>query len=317
MVVGGKPVAGEPIGAFVIPLFNSLGELAVKLPQGRLVEMAHDRFADAIVVGHHGVFTPPAPTANQTLLDERGDPPFPRLGSECDTDSARQRLLRQGIAGHGDDLEQALTFLGQGAHPLENHPIQVEIASVGRCRQSAVGQYHADEVSHQLDDEKGIASRFTDNGFGDVLPERGHDMVPIDEVIRQGADVFVRQGTQSDDFNTRLRLDLAQQGFRDTEVAVGERTAVQNEVQGGRARLPHESPQEGEAIEIGPLKIIDENHEVVQARHAHEQIAKGAERLVAQLLGIAQGGHGVAIVGDELEPAQDGKDLGQMQDAAG
>ena len=166
---------------------------------------------------------------------------------------------------------------------------------------------------HEFDGEEWIASGFAGNGSGNMLLVHGADFSHVEERAHQRTGSFRRQWAKCDGLHARLLGEFAQQSTDGPWAVVGDRTAVHDQKQGRLARRLHQSPQQSATIAIGPLHIIDEDDHGLDARQTSQQIAEGDERLIAQLLGVAQRGHAIALLPRELEPAQDREYLGQVQ----
>jgi hypothetical protein len=85
----------------------------------------------------------------------------------------------------------------------------------------------------------------------------------------------------------------------------------------GRTWLPHQGSQQGEAVAIGPLQVIHEDHDWQGPRQMNQKLAKRNEGLIAQLLGLTQRHPEIAFVLGEFQSAQDRKDLTEVRDAIG
>ena len=72
-----------------------------------------------------------ASTTDQALLFERRNTKLPRIRTERQPGCTGQSTLGQRIAGHGNDPQKTLTFLGQIAHACQDHAVQAEGVPVG------------------------------------------------------------------------------------------------------------------------------------------------------------------------------------------
>ena len=300
-VVTSQPMAGQHVGSFGGPLFDRLGQPHVHPPQSRLIKACHHGLANTVVVGFCDIGSlAPRPT-DQALFHESRNAALPAFGSERYTRCTSKHLLWQRIAGHRDDLQHMLAFLGQAAHPFEDHPVESERATVNGHLHISFGQDTGAKVVHQFDREKRIAIRFSHSSLRNTVLDRGPHIVAVEKIGHERARVLRRQGTKGDDLEVGRFADVAEQGLG--LVAIGGGTGTGNEKQGWRPRLLDQCAQEGQAIEIRPLKIVDEDDHGLHASQMSEKLAECDEGPVAQLIGIAQRRQGVALLVHEPELA--------------
>ena len=242
---GAFPVRRHHARVGVARALEREGQLSVERAQRLGVERAERRLAHARVVRLDGVAA-----ARPARLDEVRDAqerrePCELAGRHVERD--RDRVLGEGRAGHGDELDEPLRV---GIERLDART-QRFFESHRRRRRRA----DHEDVAHDLVDEERVSARLA----GDrVDADRHFGRRPVDERARQRTRVIARQRPEV--HVPHVAREVHHEGERALRpfgrVARG-RALGRDEQQVRRVGRAYDLGEQREAVGVGPLQIVD------------------------------------------------------------
>lgn len=290
-IAGRERVADERVGgdARAAVLGEGPGEAPVAEPPPTGVEAALDRVPDPVVVGLERVVPVEAGRA-----DEVGRAQAPGgLEERLLVETGRVRGARAGAlaARRADQLEHVPRGRRQGGDALPEHLVELEgVRLAPRLR----GPAH---VPRQLLDEEGRAARLARDG------RDGRGLFARQELRRQRLGLLQREGRQGEH-----AVPYAAHG-REDRVAPRrlDRSRGAHDEQARADVGVEELLQEREAVPIGPMQVVDEEHERRALGEAREELAEGAEAAAPELLRVVRLGL-ERRGGDGLDASEDGEE---------
>ncbi len=242
---------------------------------------------------------------HETPCPQQGDELWGRVaGVRCDSDGRHG----QRAAAHGHDLEQTPRVLGQARRALSQDLVERDHAQRGHAlaiRRAMV----SGRAARQLLDQERVAARLARDARGNIL--------------RGGLARAQKRGGQATRIveRERLDLDLAYLGALGPSPAqirkkgTGRRVfrAVRRHQQDWRRRgRPHHLHEEGGAVGVAPLNVVDEDDDRVPRREGPEKLAQGAERKLPEDLRVA--GRGLRERVDPRYAPEHGKEVRERPD---
>ncbi|HZT53223.1 MAG TPA: hypothetical protein VE995_02455, partial [Gaiellaceae bacterium] len=243
--------------AFVVLAQRSFGQE----PDDRLADPVVRRLDDLPTLAHVGSY--------EARVREQGDD---LVRTRTALRGERHDFDRQGTPAYGDDLGKPASVLGEAVEPLGHELLE-------RCdAERPTGGYAPSVAANELLDEKGAAAR---------LARRG-PCHPLDERVRLAAQcrreaLGVRAVERPDGEVTHFGPVGPALAHRAQEGALARfRIAVRHrQEQRGRVRRAQELEQQARAVDVAPLRIVDEEHERSRLRERGQELAEGRERAAA------------------------------------
>ncbi len=273
-------------------------EPALMLAKPRRRELCNDRLADAVMNRLEHLLTVPQALAKEPAAaekPERGvrDREVRGLGGDRHRDRS---------AGHGDDLDQPPDSVRQGGQSVADHLLEGDPVIVRR-EDAARG------AARELLDEQGAPPRLARDGFRDrriAQPQERQRKAP--GVARpQRADRELACFGPVGPVGAHLRKEIRRPRF-----LVSMREHEEDRWSPGRA---DEVEEQGRAVRVAPLDVIDADHERHSAGEGRQQITQSAGRTTAHEPRVA---HGLRLeLADDRYASQHGKQVRESSDIAG
>ena len=295
-IAGAAPVDREGLGVGLLRGLEGDGQPAVEVGAARGGERAGHRLAHPIVDRLDGIDRAGAAGAHQVGDAELVGPLHEVVGLELR--GQRDGLLGQGRAGQGHQLDDGARRLVEAADAGADRVVDARQGWLVAAR---------GDVADQLVDEHRVPGRLA----GQVARvDRGQAAVALDQAEHELLGVVGRQHRQPQ--------VVAGRAGRDGLVELGEGDLAHVAVaQGGeqeqrrRRRRAEQLAEELHAVGVGPVEIVDDQHDRVAQRDPAQELAQRGEGGRADLLrrALVLGGGGGGL--DRGQDAHDREDPGQ------
>ncbi len=259
----GLEMSGEGLERGAPGELERAGEVGVERARVLGIEAAHDGLAHAIVVGLEGLVAARADDADQVLGLERGDEArelggLGGLGQLGDVAAQRR-------SGDGGEIEEAARA---GLEPADARPerlVEADGAAVVGLREAM--------PEERLDEER-VPARLFDEGVGvdrsgrvalgaRALEERADEIAPVAR-----AEAAHREAQQH----------LAREDRRDPPLREPDPAAQRgDEQERGRVGEAEHLEEQGEAVSVGPLEVVDREHQRRARSEPPQELAQGGE----------------------------------------
>ena len=294
MVAGTKAVLVQQLRAGDT-LLELLDQAAVNGPDLRIIELANERLANAVVVEIHlvGGVAGPEEVRESQARDQRPLVPLEAGGAE--REPRVQRLTR-----HGEHAHQLRRAVGHLPQPRPQHLREAERLPGARSLDGQRGPHHLVEQERiavgLLREHRRPLVR-----LGPPCPQ--HPQRVVDGVLaRERPDLQRAPGAAG-----RAGEQLGQE--RRVPDVLG--TEAQEEEHAARRRRLQQVVQDVGAVAVGPLEIVDQHHERGPLPDDGQQLAQGRERPAPELALIRQLEVHHRAPLDRLHPPQNGEDAAQ------
>ena len=271
-VAGAEMVRGEHLGIGAPGREQGRSQPVMALLQRVGGQPAHHRVADAVVV-------------RLDLLPPEGGPRPYEVGRAQDPEHALALRLEVGGPVRHRDVDRH----ARDGHDVEEAPCEPRKAGHAGGDDLIERDLHRAELlvglgeAHQLLDEVGIAPRLARDHVHAPVPSSG---LAADE----GAGQLLRVGSRqlADGDLPHLERGVRRQALGEDDLQQGAglgffAPVAADEEQRGRIGRAQETFEQGGAVDVAPLEVVDEEHEGPAVRHPHEQLAQRAERAPPQL----------------------------------
>ncbi len=227
-------------------------------------------------------------------------------GGGVERDRAGGDLVRDRRARHAEQFDELARRRVEGGDPAPQRVLERERAGDGG--RGAGGRRFEDGVANELVDEDRVTIGFA-RDLVDVEgePRRGH----IEESTRERARLEAREAGERDlEVTAESGADGGAGGSsaparRELPVGDAGRAEEQERRRGGRTQ---DVAEQGEAVGVGPLEVVDEDDDGTALGEAGEHVADRGEHSAPHLVRVGPL-RGVARLGHPRDAAQGGKDL--------
>jgi hypothetical protein len=144
-----------------------------------------------------------------------------------------------------------------------------------------------------------------------LVRDRVRQVVRAVVPAKQGDRELARLGPGQGAHHELVGRSRHRRGGRRGGLAAGQLARDQDEEQRRCLRRPHDLVEQGQAVGVRPLHVVDHQHQGGPLGEARQQLAGGAEGAAPQLARIADGVPRRGGLGERLDRAQRGEHLGQ------
>ena len=258
-----EPVERQRVGILDVRRLERLGEACVDLLSHAGIEPRRHGDADPVVVGLDRIFASPAVRAREVRRAERLH--VAREDRELGPGRPHRELLLQRHPCDREDLEQRARPVVEPRDAREERVVEVQVR--GRLPSVELG------VPHELVDEERVPLRLLGDPLryrsGHLPGEHRHELEPFcDRESRDRQDRHVAGQTE-------------RRGVLLSRLARSPRRRDEKEPRRGRAE---DLRERREAVGVGPLQVVDDDHERALGREVREELPQRVEEERAALL---------------------------------